>query len=183
MLVIHSPLTERERTCCDAIRELDVPTTDARTIRLFPGRTSRDVAELLDNPASAKKLYFVRPTRICMQPLCKRKVAAPPTFQSKYDHFWEQQRCGRTDTEASTYYPVFTCKDASGPLTSLAIDNSSSIDGMMCMTGSCAQMDPTYNRPGEVLLMGFEPSAACCWLLDAHSQTDPHGDSTIIFLH
>ncbi|PJF18349.1 Exocyst complex component sec5 [Paramicrosporidium saccamoebae] len=174
--MIHSPLTEKEETYYNAIRELDVATTDARTTRLFPGRNSQDVKELLGDPTSAKKLFFARPTRLCMQPPRQRKAAAPPRSQSKYDHFREQQLFGRMDAEPKTYYPVFVCKDASGPLTSLAVDDRNSIDGMMCMAGACAQMDSTYNRPGEVLLLGFDPSAVCCWLLDAHSQTDPQGE-------
>jgi WD40 repeat protein len=43
---------------------------------------------------------------------------------------------------------------------------------MSCIVGSCALQDNTYNRPGEVILLGFEEPTIGCWVLDGHSQID-----------
>lgn len=43
------------------------------------------------------------------------------------------------------------------------------------MAGACAQLDQTYNRPGELLLVGLEEPTAGCWVLDGHSQRLPSG--------
>lgn len=183
--VVHAPLTEKELIALHTCKELGVDPSAASVLgkRMLPGRSPSDIATMLEMRTYdylSPKLIVRRPVVVHTFPVpwARKNSTVPRISSTRLEHIQKRQvdhQINRTVLECGSYSRGFVCSEASGPIVSMAFNATSSLSGISCLVGSCAQQDAAYNRPGELLSLAFDQQAVSCAVLDGHSITSRGG--------
>lgn len=178
--VLHVPLNPHEKTLCDAlVAGIKAGGTVNESIynfaqHVFPNRLVQDIPQIILHHHSYS--HQLDDCLLLREHIPTKLMSIPPTDSPSRLRLAPFDYCGDfRQIKKPSFKQVFESREASGSITSIAINRQTSIYGLKAMVGACALADTTYNRPGEMLFFDFDDdrsveSSVNCRILDGHHQ-------------